>query len=189
MMFPLLAWNSEQYLPSEHHCFLSIIDYKSLLWSSFSVYSIPITCLFLIYIRITVFLRQQSSQNRLLIKRRKNRDLTAIRSIFIIVTLLLITGFPTIVFIMIFLITGEQHLLTYRIIWFFLAFSMLALSVGLVITTPELKRIVFQRINHNQVTPIQPAILASDRTRSRKYWTWKIAFLQFSRWCRVQTWM
>ena len=169
LMGPLLLWNSEQYLPDENHCFLSIVDYNSLVWSSCSVYSIPIICLFMIYVRITIYLRRQTNHNRLLIKRRRNRDLIAIRSIFIIITLLLMTGIPSIVLIIYVLITGEQHRLTYRIIWFFLALPMLALSIGLVCTTPELKRTVFPRAHQNQVTPIQPPIDTTNRSRTLKY--------------------
>lgn len=121
------------------------------MWSAVITYGLPLSCLLIIHIRITIFLRRQSNTERLLIKRQQSRNFVAIRCIFMTVALLLTGGLPGVVFTVIFFITGEEPLLMHRGSVFSLTISMTGLSIGLVFFTPELKRIILGRRQENQV--------------------------------------
>ena len=165
-MSPLLLWNPISYLTREHYCFVSLDHLSSTLWFISITYGLPVHCLLIIYIRITIFLRRQSSIQRVLIRRRRNRDFVAIRSIFITVALLLASGFPFLVFLVMFFITGEEHLLFHRITVFCLTFSMTGLTIGLVFFTPDLRRIVWNRQEKTRVIPIERALANQLKMKS-----------------------
>ena len=154
----LLLGDSISYLTREHYCFVSLVHLSSTLRLAFVTYGLPVLCLLVIYIRITIFLRRQSNLQRVLIRRRRNRDLVAIRCIFIIVALLLTSGFPFLVFLVMFFITGEEHLLLHRVTMLSWMVSMTGLSIGLVFFTPELKRIVMSSWTKGRVTPAEQIV-------------------------------
>ena len=167
----LLLGDSIDYLTREHYCFVSLVHLWSAMWYAFVTYGLPILCLLIIYIRITIFLCRQPSTQRTLIQRRRSRDFDAIRCIFMTVALLLTGGFPGVIFTAMFFSTGEEHRLMHRISVFSLMISLTALSVGLVFFSPELKGIFtrrrtktplspFQRIDPNQF-PMEPIIIPS----------------------------
>lgn len=169
VMSPLLLWNSEIYLLHEHYCFLSFHDYRSVVWSAFATYAIPLGLLFLIYIRITIFIRSQTRLQRLQMKRRERRDLIAIRCIFITVLLLITMGFPAIVFVIMYAVNGQEHPLMYRVMWLFFSLSMAGLSVGMIFTTPELKRILMNKESYHHTVLLHPqACCDRNQVRSRE---------------------
>lgn len=167
MMSPLLFWHAEKYLPCEHYCFVSMKDYRTVLWTSFATYGIPLSLLLIAYIRITVFIHLYTPAQQIMIQNSKKRDLIALRCIFITVALLLITGFPAIVLILLLLITGEEYPLINRMIWFFITLSLAGLTVSIVFTTPELKSIVIKRWFKTQVNPIRKGSNVQNIRRNR----------------------
>jgi len=80
---PILIWNGIIYSPNDYICSISLTNIRGTLWLVFTSYGLPLTYLSVIYIRITLFLRQQSNDVELAIKRRQKRDLVAIQRIFI----------------------------------------------------------------------------------------------------------
>jgi hypothetical protein len=124
----------------------------------FISYGLPLTYLSLIYIRITLFLRQQSNDIELAIKRRQKRDLVAIQRIFINVGMLIVTGIPGIVVIIMSLINGVEYPLSYRILWIGVEVSFAILSIQMVFMTPQLKNIFMKKWQQNQVTILDGAI-------------------------------
>jgi hypothetical protein len=112
----------------------------------------------LIYIRITVFIRQQSSNLALEIQRRQKRDLVAIQRIFINVGILISTGLPGVVVIIMSLINGVEYPLSYRILWIGTEVSLVILSLQMIFMTPQLKHLVMRRWKQNQVATIEAPI-------------------------------
>ncbi len=155
---PVLIWNSIIYLPNDYICFISFTNIRGTLWVVFISYGLPLTYLSLIYIRITLFLRQQSNDIELAIKRRQKRDLVAIQRIFINVGMLIVTGIPGIVVIIMSLINGVEYPLSYRILWIGVEVSFAILSIQMVFMTPQLKNIFMKKWQQNQVTILDGAI-------------------------------
>lgn len=153
---PFLVWHSEKYLPNEHYCFLSFAQYYSVVWSAFTSYGNPLLLICLIYLRIVLFIRRQSSLQRFLVQHRQKRDLVAMRRILITVGFLTVTGLPTAVLVLIYLITGQEHALMYRIIWFSVTVAMLGLSIALIFVSSEVKSLIGRRRwLRNQVAPLR----------------------------------
>jgi len=98
-------------------------QFRGILWLLFNAYGIPVLLLSLIYLRITIFLRQQSNNQTLIVRQRQQRDLIAIQSILIIVGFLIALGIPAMVFIVILLVTGERYPLCMRIEFFLLIYQ------------------------------------------------------------------
>jgi hypothetical protein len=102
-----------------------------------------------------LFIRHQSDNLVLAIRRRQQRDLFAIQRIIINVGLLVVLGFPGVMVLMMALITGIEHPLSYRILWTGCEIAATVLSVEMVFMTPQLKHIVMRKWRQNRVTIIQ----------------------------------
>jgi len=101
------------------------------------------------------------------VKQRQQRDLLILRRIFIIVGFLLILGIPSIVFLIKVCITGEEYFLGQRIQWFSFGLSMTGLSFAVVIVTPQLKSIVFQKFQQNRIIPVSVIIPRSIQIKQK----------------------
>ncbi len=153
LLCPALIWNGIIYLPNDYVCFISFTNIRAILWVAFISYGLPVTYLSLIYIRITLFLRQQSNDIELAIKRRQKRDLVVIQRIFINVGLLLVMGLPAIVVIIMSLINDVEYPLSHRILWIGVEVSLVILSIQMIFMTPQLKNLVMKRWQQNRVIP------------------------------------
>jgi hypothetical protein len=81
-------------------------------------------------IRITIFIRQQSNNQRLVRRRRQARDLLAIQRILITASVLIVLGIPSVILVILSAITGKEYLLSFRITWISLTVSMTGFSVA-----------------------------------------------------------
>jgi hypothetical protein len=158
LLCPALIWNGIIYLPNEYICFISFTNIRAILWVVFICYGLPITYLSVIYIRITLFLRQQPNNIELAIQRRQKRDLVAIQRLFINFGILIITGLPGVVVIVMSLINGVQYPLSYRILWIGVEVGLVILSIQMIFMTPQLKNLVMKRWQQNRVIPNDGAI-------------------------------
>jgi hypothetical protein len=155
LLSPLLFWHDVIYLSAEHYCYAAFINFRGILWTAFTAYGIPASCLFLIYIRIIIFIRQQSNNQTQAIRRRQARDLRAIRRILITVNVLIILGVPSIVLVIMAAINGEENPLCFRITWISLTISMAGLSVAMIFFIPQLKNIVWKNRLNNRIIPVE----------------------------------
>ncbi|CAF0797548.1 unnamed protein product [Adineta steineri] len=162
---PAFVWHDIVYLTKEYYCFIDYTNLRLSLWVSFNTYGIPLCLLMLVYLRITIFIRQQSNNLTWLTKKRQQQDLIVIRRIFIILSLLIIIGLPTIILMIRFYITGKLHPLFYRILWFSVTLSMMILTITMIILTPQLKKIVFKYFRHNRVIPINRTLQNQNQQR------------------------
>lgn len=124
---------------------------RGILWALIECYLLPYICLLIIYIRITSFLRQQAGILAQTIRRRHQRDLQAVRRIYINVALLCVTSFPGVIVLIISLITGVEHALSHRIVWLIADISLAVLSIEMMFTTPQLKTIIMRYWRQNRV--------------------------------------
>jgi hypothetical protein len=124
----------------------------------FACYGLPLVYLIIIYIRITLFIRQQSDNLVLALKRRQQRDLLAIRRIFINIGLLLVVGLPGITLLLMALVTGVEYPLSHRITWIGAEISFAILSIQMAFTTPQLKNLIMRRWRQNRVTNLEVSV-------------------------------
>ncbi|CAF4198877.1 unnamed protein product, partial [Adineta steineri] len=79
LLSPLLFWHDIVYLPQEYFCYVPYTNILGILWVILNAYGNPLLILLFIYLRITIFLRRQSINQALVVKKRQERDLLVIR--------------------------------------------------------------------------------------------------------------
>ena len=163
-MTSLLVWHDIVYFPNDHYCFIPFVKVRGILWVAFLSYCLPLSYMCLIYIRITIFLRQETNALSLLIKQRQERDLQDIQQLFINVALLLAAGLPDFILLIIFLITGIHQPIDYRVVWVGDEISLTVLSVTIVLMTPQLKKIILTKLRLYQTNVVEFALLMIPTT-------------------------
>ena len=153
MLSPLLVRQGIIYLPKEHYCHIRSTDIFGTAWMTLICYLVPFSCVLIIYIRIIVFLRRQSSNIAVTVQRRQQRDLMVIRRVLINVAILLVGGMPGSVLISMTLFSGVEQPLQKRIPLMSVGITAVVLSVEMVFMTPQLKRLILSRWQQNRVTP------------------------------------
>lgn len=154
MISPLLVWNDIIYLPNENYCFPLFTNIRGIIWLSLNLYTIPLLLLSCIYCRIILFIRQHSNNQPLLLQRKQQRDLIAIRRIFITVQILFILSIPILTMFIMANITGAEYPLSHRITMISCAITTAILSVETVLVTPQLKSVIVRIWKRNQIVPI-----------------------------------
>ncbi|CAF1257575.1 unnamed protein product [Adineta steineri] len=162
----LIPLNGVTYLPNDHFCCPRFTNIPSILWAAFVSYMCPLCCISFIYTHITRFIHRQGNIQTLVIKQRQSRDLLIIRRILIIVSLLLILGIPSMVLIIMFIITGEENPLLARISYFPVSVSQMGLSVALLISIPQLKNIILNLRTTGTVTPVSRVVRGTIQMRT-----------------------
>jgi hypothetical protein len=88
-------------------------------------YENSLILLLLIYLRITIFLHRQTSNQTLVVKQHQQRDLLVVRRILLTVGLLMVFGILAVILLIMLYITGEENPLIFRIEWLFVSLSLL----------------------------------------------------------------
>jgi hypothetical protein len=165
-MCPLIPLNAVVYFENDHFCYASFTNIPGILWAAFAAYILPVCCLFIIYIVITRFIHHQGNNQTLAIKKRQTRDLLVIRRIMIIVSLLLLVGIPAMVVLLIFIITGKEQPLVFRIAPLPVSVSVSRVSVALIFCIPQLKSIALKLWQVHLVAPLYAALLGTIQMRT-----------------------
>lgn len=103
-------------------------------------------------------MRQQVRNLALVVQRRQQPDLLAVRRIYINVALLSSISLPGVVITIVALITGVARLLSHHILWLGAEVSVAVLSIEMIFTTPQLNNIIVTRRQRNRVPPIEDPI-------------------------------
>ncbi|CAF0954760.1 unnamed protein product [Adineta steineri] len=143
---PAFVWHDIVYLTKEYYCFIDYTNLRLSLWVSFNTYGIPLCLLMLVYLRITIFIRQQSNNLTWLTKKTSTTRFNCYSTFYI---------------------TGKLHPLFYRILWFSVTLSMMILTITMIILTPQLKKIVFKYFRHNRVIPINRTLPNQNQNQQR----------------------
>ncbi|CAF0915888.1 unnamed protein product [Adineta ricciae] len=138
----VIPWNGVIYFIYDHFCYVSFTNLRAIIWIVLSVYALPCLCTFMIYMRITTFLRHQRNTLTLVMRQRQKRDFLIVRRILMIIIFLLTLGLPGTFFIIRYYVTGDYHPLSLRVGWMSVAISMAVLNVVLIFCIPQLRNIV-----------------------------------------------
>ncbi|CAF1121293.1 unnamed protein product [Adineta ricciae] len=158
----MLIWRDVVYLTEESYCYMSLDRPRSVLLAFLVMYGIAASLLALIYLRITIYVQRESSNLQpIAMRRQQQRDIVVIQRIILTAGLVIFAGIPATILLLIKYITGEQQPLFFRINWLTSVISLVQLNVSILLLTPHLKRIVFQKI---QPIRIHPLILPLTRS-------------------------
>ncbi len=134
------------YLPQEFYCQVPMTSIRGILFSIFSVYFVPLCCIGMIYLCIIIHIRRTTIQYILIItsvRSQNKRDALVIKRICVVMTVLLLLGIPSCLFVIAFIITGHLHWAAYRV-----SFALISLSSLYV--TPQIYKPIRLMINHSK---------------------------------------
>ncbi|CAF1505093.1 unnamed protein product [Adineta ricciae] len=162
----IIPWNGVIYLINDYFCYVSFTNIPALIWTAIFAYLVPCSCTLMIYLRITMFLRNQANNLAAVTRQRQRRDFLIVQRILIIMTLLITLGMPTMFFILRFAVTGDYHPLTLRVSCLPVAISMASLNIVLIFSIPQLKSIIRKLLTQNQVVAISARVITRMQMRT-----------------------
>jgi hypothetical protein len=140
-----LKWYTR--LPTEEYC---LVPYTNLLAESYHItmiYIIPLTCIITVYIWITMFIRHSSRTAVVVLatnqRQRNLRDLTIIKRIVILISVLVALRFPTIIFMIYAAIVGHLYPYTFSIVGLITSACMIFIGLMMIHITPQLREKLF----------------------------------------------
>ncbi len=166
LLCPVLVWHDVCYLPTEYLCFIPFLHIRGILWAIANAYVVPLLAVSLIYVRVMIFIHNHSNNQTIKVRRRQEKNLLAMRRIMITVGMLLVIGIPSLVLLLMTMISGIEHSLNYRIQWITSGITMTGLSIITSIFNPEVKRILLRRWRSNRVECIVGNIENSIRLKT-----------------------
>ena len=162
----IIPWNGIIYLTNDYFCYVSFTNIRALIWTALFAYLVPCSCTLMMYMRMTMFLRNQANNLAVATRQRQRRDYLIVQRILVIMTLLITLGMPTMFFILRFAVTGNYHPLTVRVSSLPVAISMASLNIVLIFSIPQLKSIIRKSLTQNQVVAISIRVITRMQART-----------------------
>jgi hypothetical protein len=136
---------------------------------------IPLVCIAIIYIWITIFIRYTSRTASSIIlatnqRRRNLRDLTVIKRIVILISILVALRFPTVIFMIYAVNIGHLYIFTFDIVGLVTSVCMIFIGLMMIHMTPQLRNnfsfflIYHDNRVHTQQTPQQRLTVPTGST-------------------------
>ena len=143
-LLPVLIRGDIVYLASEYFCQTPFTNVSAMMYIAVRLFLLPILFIISVYIyllyhirrsgQVSISFRHNSQRNR--------RDLIVIRRLLLTLTILIMLALPSVIFLLIFTLTGHLLSLTYRVGWFSVSFSLVSLAYMLIGLTRPLKKTV-----------------------------------------------
>lgn len=171
----LLNWYAR--LPTESFC---LVPYTNLLAESyhiFIIYVIPLICIAVIYIWITTFIRRSSQAAAIRLaatqRQRNIRDLTVIRRIILLISVLFVLRFPTIILTVYAVLKNNIYEYTYSIVGLITSLCMIFIGLMMIHITPQLRNnlVIYSMFRDNRVASgnsVQPRAMAHSTTTNHQ---------------------
>ncbi|CAF1128203.1 unnamed protein product [Didymodactylos carnosus] len=154
----------------DQYCLIPYTDVTGEIYHIAILYIIPLVCIAVTYLWITVFIRQSSRVSLVIIlakqQQRNLRDLTIIKRIVILISVLVVLRFPTVIFMVYARIVGHLHPLTYGIVGLITSPCLIFIGLITIYITPQLQRNIFIFLrHHDSQVHVQPAPMHHLRVR------------------------
>jgi len=169
LLLPPVLINWYIRLPTENYCLIPYTYIGPETYHILLLYLIPLICLAIIYIWITTHMRQTSRVPTLIIaasqRQRNQRDVTVIKRILILITMLIILRFPTVIFMIHGAIIGSLYPLTYGIVGLITSICLILIGIITINITSQLRKEVLHFFFHqNNRVQTEPMALNQMRT-------------------------
>jgi hypothetical protein len=164
LLLPPVFVNWYARLPTEKYCLIPYTYIGPETYHIVLLYLIPLLCLATVYIWITKYMRSVTHTPALMIaaarRVRNQRDLTVIKRILMLISILIVLRFPTVIFMIHGAITGSLYPLTYGIVG--IITSACLILIGLItihITSPLRKHVLNIFLRQNNRVHTEPIAL------------------------------
>ena len=151
-VLPNLLFDDFQYLAFEYNCWIAFQNIRGLLIAMAVLFNNPLSIIFTIYTQIIRYTRRTAHRNRGR-KTANQRDLAVLKRILILVLIIVVIGLPTVVVILIYMISNQVIPYAYHIQGLSIALGVLMASVSLVFVTPQIQQMFTQ--TQTQIHPHQ----------------------------------
>jgi hypothetical protein len=130
------------YLSTEYYCQTPFTNIPAIMYVAFRIFFLPILVIAIIYMCLLNHVRQKNFSSNICRRRSKHnrRNLIVIRRILLMLTILILLGLPSIIFLIIFIFTGYLIPITYRVGWLSVSFSLVFLAYMLIKLTRPLRK-------------------------------------------------
>jgi len=142
-ILPHLLLNDFQYLSDEYNCWIDFQNIRGLIMAMITLYSNPLSIIFTIYTQIIRYTRRAVHFQQ---KRHKSnkRDLIILKRIVILAFIIVGIGLPTVIIVLIDMITKYVIPFAYHIQGLSISLGVLVGSVSLVFITPQIQQVFNQ---------------------------------------------
>ena len=147
LILPVHIWFDIKLMPEENVCLLTTKNARGLIWGTIGIYTLPMTIITSVYLKMTQYLRQTP----IVVSSNAKRDILVIRRIILVLIVLLTIGTPTIILMLMLPFTKIGEPLFYRISSMTMSVSTALLSLILIYTSPRLKDIIIRSNEKNRV--------------------------------------
>ncbi|CAF3057904.1 unnamed protein product [Rotaria sp. Silwood2] len=143
---PVLLRGDVIYLPSEYYCQTPFTNIPAIVYIAIRLFLLPIMFIALIYLCLLRYVRQSNlssttmNDNHNRRSKQNKRDLIVIRRLLLMLSVLILLGLPSMIFLTIFMFTGHLICVTYRVGWLSVSFSLVFLAYMLIQLTDPLKK-------------------------------------------------
>ena len=150
ILLPPLFLNWYTQIPTELYCLVPYTNLVAELYHILVIYMIPLVCIAVIYVWITTFIRRSSEIASVRLaatqRQRNTRDLTVIRRIIILISVLALLRFPTIILTIYAVIHNEAYTYTYSIVGLITSLCMIFIGLMMIKITPQLRNNIFYHV-------------------------------------------
>ncbi|CAF4153795.1 unnamed protein product [Adineta steineri] len=137
-----LNWYAQ--LPYDQYCLVPYTHAMAEMYHILILQLIPLMCITSTYIWITVFVRYLSRTPSIVLatnqRQRNIRDLTVIKRIVILISILIALRFPSIIFMIYAVVVGQLYPLTFGIVGLITSVCMIFMGIMIVYITPQLRK-------------------------------------------------
>ncbi|CAF3189515.1 unnamed protein product [Rotaria sp. Silwood2] len=143
---PVLLRGDVIYLPSEYYCQTPFTNIPAIVYIAIRLFLLPIMFIALIYLCLLRYVRQSNlssttmNDNHNRRSKQNKRDLIVIRRLLLMLSVLILLGLPSMIFLTIFMFTAHLICVTYRVGWLSVSFSLVFLAYMLIQLTDPLKK-------------------------------------------------
>lgn len=154
---PVLLRGDVIYLSSEYYCQTPFTNISAIIYIALRLFLLPILFIASVYIYLLRHVRQSNclpTTNHSCRKRSKQnqRDLIVIKRLLLMLSILILLGLPSIIFLTILIITGYIIPVTYRIGWLSVSFSLVFLAHMLIQLTHPLRKTIGRLFSSNSIS-------------------------------------
>ncbi|CAF1129604.1 unnamed protein product [Didymodactylos carnosus] len=169
-----IKWYTQ--LPTEKYCLIPYTDVNAEIYHIIILYSIPLACISVSYLWITIFMRSSRTSSIIMAtqqRQRNLRDLTVIKRIIMLMSILISLRLPTIIFMVYGIIAGQLYGLTYGIVGLITSACLIFIGLITIYITPQIRNniSIFLIYRDNRVQPTPLKNLEMRRARDRNITT------------------
>ncbi|CAF0960465.1 unnamed protein product [Rotaria sordida] len=147
LLLPPILLNWYIQLPTEQYCLVPYTDVIAEVYHIVILYVIPLLCIGISYLWVTKFIRKSSRAPTTFLatqqRQRNQRDLTIIKRMVIVVSVLIALRFPTVIFMIYAISIGHLYSLTFSIVGFFTSTCLIFIGLVIIYITPPIKKHLF----------------------------------------------